>query len=588
MKYLPSVIYAAVHSQHSSQHFAVLKRYIVTLCLMIAIFSTLFHFLMLYEGQQHSWLTGIYWTLTVMSTLGFGDITFTSDLGRTFSILVLLTGVIFFLILLPFAFIQHFYLPWVEQQKMNMVPRRLPPDTTGHVLIAGTDPISLNLSKDLSRYGVKSFLVCNDTQTALQLLAQGYPVAVGEHDDMLTYRYMRAECAALLVVLDSDVRSTNIVFSAREAAPELTIVAGVEKLEARDILRMAGCSRCFHFYSLLGEALGRRVIKPSNRVSVLGCFGHIIVAEAPVMRTPLAGKTLLQSALRHETGVNVVGVWERGVFTLPRLETTFSHSTVLVVAGTEPQIQSFNRLLSSTDQTSTTPQPPVIILGGGRVGFAVARSLKRRNMPAVIVDKNEQITFGPIPVVHGDASDLSVLEKAGIRTTSTVIVTTHNDDANIYLTIYCRRLRPDVQLISRASLERNINGLHMAGADLVLSLSSLVSNTIINLLSPNRVLMLSERLSVFRYTVHGNLAGTTLRESEIRSKTRCSVLAVHSLNGSIHVNPEASYTFSSGDKIYLIGDSTAQDAFSKHYGIDTDFNRTEGHWASAADESSQT
>ena len=46
---------------------------------MITAYSVAFHWLMAAEGQQHSWLTGFYWTLTVMSTLGFGDITFTSD-----------------------------------------------------------------------------------------------------------------------------------------------------------------------------------------------------------------------------------------------------------------------------------------------------------------------------------------------------------------------------------------------------------------------------------------------------------------------------------------------------------------------------
>jgi len=58
------------------------------------------------EGEYYTWVTGFYWTLTVMSTLGFGDITFTSDLGRIFSIIVLLSGVIFLLVLLPFTFIQ--------------------------------------------------------------------------------------------------------------------------------------------------------------------------------------------------------------------------------------------------------------------------------------------------------------------------------------------------------------------------------------------------------------------------------------------------------------------------------------------------
>jgi voltage-gated potassium channel len=72
---------------------------------------------MLYaEGRYHSWITGVYWTLTVMTTLGFGDITFASDIGRFFSIIVLLSGIVLLLILLPFMFIRLFYAPWLEAQ----------------------------------------------------------------------------------------------------------------------------------------------------------------------------------------------------------------------------------------------------------------------------------------------------------------------------------------------------------------------------------------------------------------------------------------------------------------------------------------
>jgi hypothetical protein len=60
------------------------------------------------EGRDYSWITGLYGTLTVMSTLGFGDITFQSDVGRAFSIIVLLSGIVLLLIMLPFAFIRFF------------------------------------------------------------------------------------------------------------------------------------------------------------------------------------------------------------------------------------------------------------------------------------------------------------------------------------------------------------------------------------------------------------------------------------------------------------------------------------------------
>ena len=86
-----------------------LARYFLALMALVVIYSAIFRFLMIWEGQeQPTWFTGVYWTLTVMSTLGFGDITFQSDLGRAFSTIVLLSGTVFMLVLLPFTFLQFF------------------------------------------------------------------------------------------------------------------------------------------------------------------------------------------------------------------------------------------------------------------------------------------------------------------------------------------------------------------------------------------------------------------------------------------------------------------------------------------------
>ena len=568
MKYLPSQLMSFLHERGTRHNIAILRRFSLTLFLMIAVYSVLFHLIMEYEGQHHSWITGVYWTLTVMSTLGFGDITFTSDLGRVFSIIVLMSGVIFFLIMLPFTFIQHFYMPWLESQKKDMVPRQLPPATHGHVIIAGSGPITLNLADDLTRYGVRNILLCHDPQSGLELLEQGYEVVAGDHDDVKTYAKLRADAAAMLVVLDTDIRCTNIVFSAREAAPRVPIAAGVENPDASDILRLAGCTRVFQFHSVLGKALARRVLNTAQRVSIMGRFGNLVVAEAPVMRSNLSGKTLLECGLRESTGVNVVGVWDRGVFQLPQLSTLFTESCVLVVAGTEAQIRALDKLISVPRQNAE--QTPAVILGGGRVGLSVAAHLARRRIPAVIVDRQAHINSGETPHIRGDASDLAVLEKAGIRTTPSIIITTHDDDANIYLSIYCRRLRPDAQILCRASLDRNVSGLHSAGADQVLSLASLVSSSIFNMLSPDKLLMINERLSIFRYTIRGALAGKSLKDCGIRNKTQCSVLAIRGADGSMHVNPPPSHIFALRDALYLIGDSEAEDKFRAHYGIDED------------------
>ena len=99
---------------------------LVALVLLVALFSVIFHVLMAREGRDHSWTTGVYWTLTTMSTLGFGDITFESDAGRAFSVVVLISGALFILVLLPFAFIQFVFTPWMEQRATCLRSQRLP------------------------------------------------------------------------------------------------------------------------------------------------------------------------------------------------------------------------------------------------------------------------------------------------------------------------------------------------------------------------------------------------------------------------------------------------------------------------------
>ena len=275
------------------------------------------------------------------------------------------------------------------------------------------------------------------------------------------------------------------------------------------------------------------------------------------------GRTLRNSGLRRDTGVNVAGVWERGRFWLPTPDMVFTNTMVAVVVGTAEQMAAFDRFLDVRAQS--TPPAPVLILGGGRVGLAAASLLDARGVRHVIVDKSDRFT-APASRIHGDAADLEILERAGIRSAPSVIITTHDDDTNIYLTLYCRRLRPDIQIVSRATLDRNVNVLHGAGADLVLSLASMISSNLINLLSPGKLLMINEGLNIFRVHAGRALAGKNLVHSGIRDQCNCSVVAVKGEDGQMLVNPVPEYVFSLGDEIYLIGDYQAENLYYEKFG----------------------
>jgi len=555
MKFLPSQILYFTRSRTTKQNVRLLLRFLTLLAVLVVVHSVLFHFIMQYEDKEYSWITGLYWTLTVMSTLGFGDITFVSDLGKTFSLVVLLSGIIFLLVMLPFTFIQFFYAPWLEAQSRAKTPRELPKRTTGHIIVTSFDNLTLNLVQKLVKYNYEYAIVAPDLQRALELYELDLRVVVGDLGDPEMYRRLRIENASMVVANNEDTVNTNIAFTVRQINTDVPIVTNAESDDSIDILELAGSTYVLQFMKMLGESLARRTLGMSIRANVIGQFDQLIVAEASAMRTPLEGRTLVDSRIREKTGATVVGLWKRGQFRVPRPESRIDSTTVLVLAGSAEQLKSFEKIYYTHDTPPTT-EAPVLILGGGRVGRAAANVLEQRGINYRIVEKNPGFILGE-KYIEGDAADIHTLHKAGIHEATSVLVTTHDDSVNVYLTIYCRKLRSDVQIISRANLDRNISKLHSAGADLVMSHSSIGANSIINLLMPDRIMMLAEGLYVSRIPVLESFVGKSLAEVPVRQHTGCSVIAIGK-NDKLLINPEPSVIFGANDEMVLIGTSDVE------------------------------
>jgi len=204
-----------VRGRTNKQNLRLLFKLLLILSVIVTVFSILFHILMLRENQTFSWITGFYWTLTVMSTLGFGDITFHTDLGRLFSICVLLTGTIFMLVLLPFTFIQFFYAPWMQTQLESRAPHQLPPDTKGHVLLTHYGPVTQALIQKLDHYQYPYYLITPDISKAMQFYDLGVNVAVGELDNPETYQKMQIHQAAMVATTATDHQYTYCIYCAR-------------------------------------------------------------------------------------------------------------------------------------------------------------------------------------------------------------------------------------------------------------------------------------------------------------------------------------------------------------------------------------
>ncbi|HQK27858.1 MAG TPA: NAD-binding protein [Smithellaceae bacterium] len=559
MKYLPSIFTTVFSGKMGKQNVRLLLRYIFVLALLISFYSIIFHYLMAAEGQKHSWITGFYWVLVVMSTLGFGDITFTSDVGRLFSIIVLASGVIFLLILLPFIFIKFFFAPWMDAQAKSRAPRELPPDTAGHVIITNYDAVTTSLIEKLTSYKQNYVVIVDNLHRTLELYDLGVYVALGSIDDPQTYKRLQVQNAALVVATNSDQVNTNVTFTVREMSERVPIFVTADSPHSVDILTMAGSSHVLLLYDMIGKSLASLTIAGDCKSNVIGRYEDLIIAQAPVIGTPLEGKTIMESDLRKLYGLSVVGIWERGKFTLPRPDTIIDRTSVLVFAGSAKALDAYDEVYSFYHICKIAGDP-VIIIGGGRVGLAAAARFREREIPYLIIEKNPKKARPGDNYVFGDAADINTLEKAWFEKAPAALITPHDDATNIYLTKYLRSLRPDMQILSRASADRNVSTLHRAGADFVISNASLGANIIFNFLRNEDTLLLTEGLNIFHLKAPESLVGKALLESGIRERTGCTVIAI-SRDGKMSINPEAKTVIKEDDELVLIGTFDAEKSF---------------------------
>jgi voltage-gated potassium channel len=178
--------------------------------------------------------------------------------------------------------------------------------------------------------------------------------------------------------------------------------------------------------------------------------------------------------------------------------------------------------------------------------------MKEREIPYLIIEKNPQFISDGTSFVAGDAADIRTLKKAWVEKAPAALITTHDDAINIYLTKYLRSLRPDIQIISRATLDRNVSTLYRAGADFVMSYASLGANAIYNFLEREETLLLAEGLNIFHQKSPPSLLGRSLADSQIREKTGCSVVGIRNPGGLV-INPDPHAPIEGSTELILIG-----------------------------------
>jgi voltage-gated potassium channel len=210
----------------------------------------------------------------------------------------------------------------------------------------------------------------------------------------------------------------------------------------------------------------------------------------------------------------------------------------------------------------------VIVVGYGRNGSQAVEELLSNNIPVVVIENRPKVIqyMQENPKIHyidGDATDDSVLQKAGVENAKALISALANDADNLFVVITAREINPDLIIISRASAIANDKKLKLAGATNVImpdkvggqKMAILVIQPDINEFVEKIMLPQLGDVSLFEISCSGihPHSNKTIGELQIREKTGVSILGIKQENRQYIHNPSSDTILKAGIMLFVLG-----------------------------------
>lgn len=320
--------------------------YKIAAVLLFILYILIFEYLMVLENhpENANIITAIYWATTTITTVGFGDVVFTSQGGRLFSIIIQIVGVI----LISSFLITYVITPWMDNTIKFRLPRKASSEMKDHIIICGYNQMVETLIDELAEQNLLFLIVDDEEELIRELSYKSIPCIFGVLSDKQTLINAGIEKAVILIANKSDEKNANIVLTAREFE-NLYIIAIVEDISNLKYLKYAGADTVVSPKSMFGQFIGKKAMDRlvSRVTGATEIFEGVHIVEFPIyLKSPLIGKRLKEvSNQQHLAGAKIVGIWKSGTLSFePDAEDLIRENSVLLAVGTPEELSKLKKL----------------------------------------------------------------------------------------------------------------------------------------------------------------------------------------------------------------------------------------------------
>lgn len=201
----------------------------------------------------------------------------------------------------------------------------------------------------------------------------------------------------------------------------------------------------------------------------------------------------------------------------------------------------------------------IVIAGGGKIGLHLIRGLLAQNHEVALIERDRRVCevvyreFEDVAVIAGDGTNPELLIRAGIEKADVLVAVAGRDQDNYMICKMAKHLFGVNRTLARVNDPRNDDLFKLAGVDLVISVTSMVSRAIEYEIIPHEAMTLltwHERMSVVEIDLpaHAPVVGLPLRKLDLPAN---SLIAAVWRHGEALI-PDGNTILDAHDEIFAI------------------------------------
>jgi trk system potassium uptake protein TrkA len=217
----------------------------------------------------------------------------------------------------------------------------------------------------------------------------------------------------------------------------------------------------------------------------------------------------------------------------------------------------------------------VIIVGAGKVGWNLARELLEKGNEVTLIENNRERYLTVEQelehnVHYGDASELWVLERAGISRADMVIAVTGDDEDNILICQVAKEKYLVDRIIARVNNPRNREHFELLGIKPLVSATDLILRLIEHEVPEYGLVHLldlpEQRLEIIEMLLQDDSKATGQRVGDLEMPEGSLLISV--LREGSGFVPNADTVLQAGDEILAVLDPTVEEDLTAYFGPD--------------------